>query len=188
MQITTREDVLACFRLLLGRELGAAENSGHLAFVGTPLESVVSAYLQSLEFRNRGLLQPGIEAEVVDLSGFSIYVAKDDALIAPGIRAGYEPEVTRVFLEHMARGSVVDIGANCGYYAFLAASRGVYAYAFEPLQRNLRLLHASVLLNRFNNVKIIGAAASDSPRTLTIGASYSNPAHSGIRGGRRTPC
>jgi FkbM family methyltransferase len=56
----------------------------------------------------------------------------------------------------------------------LAASRGVYAYAFEPLQRNLRLLHASVLLNRFKNIRIIGAAASDSPRTLTIGASYTD--------------
>jgi hypothetical protein len=99
MQITTREDVLACFRLLLGRELSAAENAGHLAFVGTPLESVVSAYLQSLEFRNRGLLQPSTEAEVVEPQRLSIYVAKDDALIAPGIRAGYEPEVTRVFLE-----------------------------------------------------------------------------------------
>jgi FkbM family methyltransferase len=173
VQTTSREDVLACFRLLLGREFTAEESAGHLGFIGAPLNSVVAAYLQSLEFRNRGLLQPGIEAEIVELNGFSIYVAKDDALIAPGIRAGYEPEVTRVFLEHMG-GCVLDIGANCGYFSLLAASRGARAYAFEPLQRNLRLLHASVALNRFEGIEIMAAAASDSPRTLVIGASYTN--------------
>src|ERR1700722_13638338 len=133
----------------------------------------MEAVQRALEFRNRGLLQPGIEAEIVELNGFSIYVAKDDALIAPGIRAGYEPEVTRVFLEHMGE-CVLDIGANCGYFSLLAASRGARAYAFEPLQRNLRLLHASVALNRFEGIEIMAAAASDSPRTLIIGASYTN--------------
>jgi len=174
VQTTTREDVAACFRLLLGRELTAAESAGHLGFVGAPLHSVVSAYLQSLEFRNRGLLQPSMEAEIVNLGDFSIYVAKDDALIAPGIRAGYEPEVTRVFLQYVARGYVLDIGANCGYFSLLAASRGAHVYAIEPLQRNLRLLHASVALNRFEGIRIIAAAASDSFRALTIGASYTN--------------
>jgi FkbM family methyltransferase len=147
---------------------------GHLGFAGAPLHSVVSAYLQSLEFRNRGLLQPRTEAEIVQLDGFSIYVAKDDALIAPAIRAGYEPDVTRTLLEHMAPGYIVDIGANCGYFSLLAASRGAPVYAFEPLQKNLRLLHASVALNRFEHLRIIAAAASDSPRTLIIGAAYTN--------------
>jgi FkbM family methyltransferase len=174
MQTTTREDVLACFRLLLGREPNAEEMAGHLGFAGAPLHSVVAAYLQSLEFRNRGLLQPGTEVEIVELEGFAIYVAKDDALIAPAIRAGYEPEVTRALLEHMAAGAVVDIGANCGYFSLLAASRGARVYAFEPLQTNLRLLHASVALNRFAHIRIIAAAASDSLRTLTIGAMHTN--------------
>jgi predicted RNA methylase len=39
-------------------------------------------------------------------------------------------EVTRALLEHMAAGAVVDIGANCGYFSLLAASRGARVYAF----------------------------------------------------------
>jgi FkbM family methyltransferase len=165
---------MACFRLLLGRTPHIEEMPGHLGFVGAPLASVVSSYLQSLEFRNRGLLKASTEADIVQLDGFSIYVAKDDNLIAPAIRAGYEPDVTRAFLSHMGQGVVVDIGANCGYFSLLAASRGANVYAFEPLQKNLRLLYASVAMNHFERMKIIAAAASNAPGTLTIGAAYTN--------------
>lgn len=180
MQTATQEDVLACFRLLLGREPNPEERAGHFGLVGCPLESVVRSYLDSLEFRNRGLLTRESDAELIELRDYSIYVATDDALIAPGIRAGYEPEVTEVFLEHMAQGAVIDIGANCGWFSLLAASRGAEVWAFEPLQRNLRLLHASLGHNRFDRVRVIAAAASDAPGTLTIGASYTN----GIVGGQ----
>jgi FkbM family methyltransferase len=135
---------------------------------------VVSSYLNSLEFQNRQLFEQDSETEVIDLDDFSLYVAKDDPLIAPAIRAGYEPEVTQTFLEHLGDGSVIDIGANCGYFSLLAASRRSHVFAFEPLQANLRLLHASVMLNQFQNIAIIAAAASDSLRTLTIGGVYTN--------------
>ena len=91
----TREDIVACFRLLLGREPHTEELAGHYLLAGSPLDAVVSSYLQSLEFQHRGLLARNSEAELVTLERFQIYVAADDQLIAPNIRAGYEPETTQ---------------------------------------------------------------------------------------------
>jgi FkbM family methyltransferase len=171
----TREDIDACFRLLLNREPHAEEKAGHYSLAGSSLDLVVSSYLQSLEFQHRGLLTPKHPAEVVTLDHFQIYVAQNDQLIAPGIRAGYEPEVTRAFMEHLKPdSSVLDIGANCGYFSLLACSLGATVYAFEPLQCNVRLLSASRIINRYQDLHILAAAASDTPATLAIGASYTN--------------
>jgi len=176
MQIATEQDIHACFRLILGREMHDEERDGHFGLVGMPLGPVVSTYLQSLEFRLRGLLQNDGTEKIV-LQNYSIYVASDDTLIAPGIRTNaYEPEVTKAFTHELTRkaGAAIDIGANCGWYSMLAASHGREVYAFEPLQRNLRLLHASRAANGFRRLHIFGAAASDSPGTLVIGASFTN--------------
>lgn len=174
MQTATYQDILNCFRLLLGRDPNAEEILPHFDLVGKPLSAVVSSYLRSTEFRRRGLLDPAVGAELVTLDKFSIFVATDDWLIAPAIRAGYEPDVSEAFLEHLGEGRVLDIGANCGYFSFLAASHGSHVYAFEPMQRNLRLLQAGALLNGFDQVRIIAAAASDSLRTLTIEGVHAN--------------
>src|SRR5215471_21586931 len=173
MYSTTEQDIVACFRLLLGRTMHEEER-GHFLFVGQPLDSVVSSYLQSLEFRHRGLLTSSSETSKVTCKGYTAYVAADDPLIGAGIAGDYEPEVTKAFLEHMGDGAVIDIGANCGYFSLLARSRGADVWAFEPLQRNLRLLHATIAENRLDRIHIIAAAASDSPGTLGIGASYTN--------------
>jgi len=170
----TRDDIFACFRLLLGREPGPDETAAHMFYLGMPLDRVVSSYLGSLEFRNRNLTAGDAGAEEVRLDGYSVYVAKDDILIAPVIRAGYEPEVTQVFLDHLGTGLVIDVGANCGHFTMLAASRGAAVYAFEPLLRNVRLLHAGAVRNGFQSVRIIAAAASDLAGTLVIGASHTD--------------
>jgi FkbM family methyltransferase len=168
----TKEDILACFRLLLGRGPEENELPDHFSRVGAPLETVVAIFVGSPEFHQRWL-DDG--AEIASLEGFQIYVARNDRFITPGIRAGcYEPGVTRAFLEHLDDGVVLDIGANCGYFSLLAASRGRTVYAFEPLQSNLRLLHAGVIQNNFSRLHIVAAAASDSRRTLAIIPSDTN--------------
>ena len=175
MTIATEEDIYACFRLLLGRQPNPEEIPGHMGLAGTSLDAAVSSYLNSLEFRNRGLFQSSDDVELVTLERFSVFVAKDDHLIAPGIRFGYEPEVTASFLAHLRPGGwVLDVGANCGYFTMLAASLGANVMAFEPLQRNLRLLHAGLRQNQFDHVRVIGAAASDHAGTLPIGAAFTN--------------
>lgn len=174
MNLTTHQDVVSCFRLLLGRTLHEEERAGHFQFIGQPLESVVSSYLQSLEFRHRGLLTPSSETIKVPCNGYTAYVAADDPLIGAGIGGDYEPAVTQAFLAHIGDGAVIDIGANCGYFSLLARSYGANVWAFEPLQRNLQLLYATIAENRLDCIHIMAAAASDSPGTLVIGASYTN--------------
>lgn len=138
--------------------------------VGQPLPVVVKSYLGSAEFRSRGLMTPTLNAKPVQLDGYVVYVDPDDPLIGGAIATGYEPEVTRLFLQHMGSGAVLDVGANCGYFSLLARSRGAEVYAIEPWQRNIQLLYASVAANHWDRVHIIAAAASDTLRTLTIGA------------------
>jgi FkbM family methyltransferase len=175
VQTATAEDIHACFRLILGRQPSPEEMSGHMGLVGSPLDGVVSSYLQSIEFQRRGLLVQSDDVDLVELERFRIFVSRDDALIAPAIKTGYEPDITEVFLKHVKPGmSIIDIGANCGYFSMLGSSLGATVLAFEPLKRNLRMLAASKVLNRYHNLRIVAAAASDKIGTLTIGSGYTN--------------
>src|SRR5260370_29579903 len=65
--IATQEDILACFRLLLGRYPSEAEWHGHSTLAGTPLHELVGAYVNSLEFRQRGLTVASSRLELVNL-------------------------------------------------------------------------------------------------------------------------
>ena len=178
--IATAEDVLACFRLLLGRYPGEAEWPGHSALAGTPLQDLVSAYLNSLEFRQRGILNAAGRLQIVELDRFRMYAPADDPLIGYPILSGadYEPEVCRLFRERLRTGAcVLDIGANIGYFSLLAASLvgpagGVFA--IEPLAANVRVLTANRILNGFDHIQITAAAASDKTGTVSIGASYTD--------------
>ena len=178
--VATTEDILACFRLLLGRYPNASEWPGHSALAGTPLAELVGSYLNSLEFRQRGLIGAGGRLELVNLDGFRMYVAVDDPLIGNPIRSTgvYEPEVSRLFLERLRPGAnVLDLGANMGYFSLLAASLvgpSGKVFAFEPLAANVKTLIANRMVNRFTNIEILAGAASDRARTVSIGASYTD--------------
>lgn len=82
----------------------------------------------------------------------------------------FEPETMRVWrlLAHDAS-FVMDIGANTGIYAMLAASlTTVPVIALEPLPRAAAELRRNVDLNRFTNVTVLEAAASFSAGTAKL--------------------
>ena len=176
MITATREDIVACFRLLLGRSPNPEEMRGHFSLAGAPLDAVVGSYLQSLEFKNRGILAPKTNASLIAFEDFAIYVDPEDRMIGANIRPGYEPELTRIFGGYVKPGSsVLDIGANCGYFSLLACSLGSNVYAFEPLAMNVRLLMASRARNGWQErLHVFAAAASSQPGTLSIGGAYSD--------------
>jgi FkbM family methyltransferase len=91
-----------------------------------------------------------------------------DAAVTPGLRSGtYEPHLTAVFERHIRRGmTVVDVGANLGYFTLLAA-RLVGAegrvVALEPNSENCRLLLSSLRLSGRTNVELLPVAADEAP-------------------------
>jgi len=77
----------------------------------------------------------------------------------------YEPTTIEVFKKYVKGGStVIDIGANIGYFTLLAAQCvGVKGkvIAIEPELMNVQDLKDNVLLNGFHNVEIENAAVSN---------------------------
>jgi FkbM family methyltransferase len=87
-----------------------------------------------------------------------------DAAVTPGLRSGeYEPHLTAVFERYCAAGmTVVDVGANLGYYSLLAAhlvGPGGRVVALEPNSENCRLLLSSLRLAGATNVALLPVAA-----------------------------
>src|SRR4051794_18040117 len=123
----THEDIFYCFRLLLGRVPHAEEWPGHSSRAGQDLENVVSSYLTSREFADRGLLDKTYQdhLELVHLPGFSLFASKEDLAVGCHVVSGgsYEPAVSAVLERYVRPGmAVVDIGANVGYLTMLLAS------------------------------------------------------------------
>ena len=108
-----------------------------------------------------------------DLGGARFEADLSDALSREVCFTGmYEPPVTRVFQRHLRRGgTVVDAGANWGYFTLVAASAcgaDGRVFALEPDPRHAATLRRNVALNGFTQVDAIGAAAAAAAGTVTL--------------------
>lgn len=98
------------------------------------------------------------------LSDFLVVTNPYDKSVTPCLlRDGYwESWITSWFTYHVLPGSIfLDIGANCGYYTFLASKlvgETGSVIAFEPNPEYTQLLRAGVSLNRASNVKVMPVA------------------------------
>ncbi len=128
----------------------------------------------------------------IERDGYVLYAyASDQAIGAPLIAgSAHDPHVQQVLRERLRPGDVVlDIGANVGSLAMLAASlvgpRG-RVIAVEPIARNRQLLGRAAQANRFARFEIIAAAAMDrigavELRTHPATSNSATPAASGER-------
>jgi len=180
-KIATHEDIFYCFRLLLGRSPNPEEWPGHSSRAGEKLENVVSSYVTSREFAERGLLAKTYrdKVELIQLPRFCLFVSSDDLAVGHHVPGGaYEPEIAAVFSRYVKPGmSVVDIGANIGYLTMLLASLvgpSGLVVAVEPNPENIRLLEASRRENGFDQILVIQAAAGRRVAILALNVSYSN--------------
>jgi FkbM family methyltransferase len=84
----------------------------------------------------------------------------------------FEPYEVQLFKDSLEPGmTVLDIGANLGYYTLLAAKlvgRGGRVYAFEADPRTVKHLTANVRINDLSNVVVIPKIASDSKQTREL--------------------
>ena len=174
-------DIFQCFRLLLGRNPHREEWAGHAARAGEQLETIVAAYLSSLEFERRGLLSQrnSIGLSIVSVQGFQIYVSRSDSDVGYHVAMdNYEPDVTAVFGQVLRQGmGVIDIGANIGYFSMLSARlvgpKG-HVLAVEPNPRNARMLEASRRLNDYSHVSVAQIAAGRATGLLALHVGQSN--------------
>lgn len=106
-----------------------------------------------------------------------------------GLR-GYEPDTVATFLavlEHLGRGTVLDIGANVGPYAPLAAAlTDWHVVAFEPTP-SLARLHRDVAQRNRLHVEVEELALTDEAGKATLHlSSTSDTSNSLVRGFRPT--
>jgi len=101
------------------------------------------------------------------VGGHRMRVDPDDTVVAVRLRetGWFEPFETRLVERLVSAGdTVVDIGANIGYYtlqfARLVGPAG-RVYAFEPDPRNFELLQENVWQNGYRNVTLVRAAVAD---------------------------
>jgi FkbM family methyltransferase len=116
------------------------------------------------------------------VGGVELLCDAADAAVTPGLLSGrYEAHLTAVFERYCAPGmTVVDVGANLGYYSLLASKLvgpSGRVIALEPNSENCRLLLSSLRLNGITNVQLLPVAAD----TATGWAYYST--HVGSNGG-----
>lgn len=98
-----------------------------------------------------------------------------------GAQAAGDKRLLETELSRLAPGDVfVDVGANIGYYALLAARRvgaGGLVLAFEPSQREFARLLENIAVNSAVNVVPVSVALAGSPGILTL---HIAPTHTGL--------
>ena len=104
------------------------------------------------------------------LRGGNDQAARD---VARGGLNGYEAPLPALLIEAVRRflGAFVDVGANTGLYAVLAAHArpGMDVHAFEPFPPVLEVLRSNVALNRpFAHVTVHPLAISDTAGPCTL--------------------
>ncbi len=109
------------------------------------------------------------------LHGFLMYLEATDMSVTPclAMRGYWEKCLTAAFLSRLKCGmTVVDVGANCGYYTLLAASMAGPAgrvYSFEPNPRTFELLMKNIHVNWYGaQVQAYQLAVSDSKKQAEL--------------------
>ena len=114
---------------------------------------------------------------------------KDRTIALNIIRDGFwEAWVTTWMFKNIQPGSsVLDIGANIGYYTLLLAENGCHVTAIEPQEENCNMLSASIVLNDFKTVTIVRTALGNTRGIVPFNvSSVNNGCSSIVREGQHT--
>ncbi len=101
-----------------------------------------------------------------------LYLNQNDPVVSGALLLGaYEAYFAEVFRAELRQGmTVLDIGANLGYYSLIASKTASRVVAFEPEDENRALLGRTQSVNNRTNIIVIDKGVSDSEGagTLTI--------------------
>jgi FkbM family methyltransferase len=179
------------FEALYGRapKEGETEVLNHVA-IGSGNKPIASLYRAIIAaFDRQTLATPftirfgGDDVIYCTLNGFELATDEVDISVGAPMRVyqQYEPHMTSFFKSYIKPGmTVVDVGANIGYYSLLASQLVGAAgkvFSFEPNSENCRLILLSLRKNQCSNVHLHPIGVSDS-----LGVAYFSP-HIGSNGG-----
>ncbi|MEE9606625.1 MAG: FkbM family methyltransferase [Myxococcota bacterium] len=118
--------------------------------------------------------------QVEGVGEFPLFLNPDDPVITTLIlaRRGWEANETYWFSRSVGPGdTVVDVGANIGYYTVLGAllvGDSGHVYAFEPDPESFAFLERNVRLNGLHNVTLEQKALSNRPGQIRLFLSERN--------------
>lgn len=98
------------------------------------------------------------------LGKIPMYVCKQDKSVAPHLTNDgfWESWITTWILNFVRPGTVFwDVGANTGYYSFIAHVQGAQVCAYEPNPECYNLINKTIEYNRFNGIRVVKKALSD---------------------------
>ncbi len=168
-------DAFFMYRLLLGRTPSQEE----INYLSWKVETctrreLLRELLASREYGRGVPLLPAGQFWMADLEKFRLWFDTTDVEMGAKMAMGtYEPEVARTISEHVKEGmTAVDVGAQCGYYSLLLASkvgsRG-QVLAIEARPTSVGLIKKNVEENQLGTtVQVLHMAASDRPGVLDM--------------------
>ena len=129
-------------------------------------------------------LRSYLKQDYAYVDGQKMYLDENDSLRL-SINGIYEPKETEVVKKEIKKGyTVLDIGANIGYYTLIFAKLvGLEGkvYAFEPDPKNFEILKKNVQINNYKNVVLIQKAVSDRNGEINLVLEENNTAGHNIR-------
>lgn len=133
--------------------------------------------IPGLRLVRQTLIEKTRRPQVRVLHGATLFLDPQDSLGLSWHKA-FEPMETKFFSTHIQPGqTVVDIGANIGYFTTLFSKKvgpKGSVIAFEPDRDNFALLKKNVELNNCSNVELVNSAVSDKDGSLRLFVSSEN--------------
>jgi len=161
------------YRLLLGRAADPAglEHYARLAREGLTLDELRQSLLQSEEYRSVAIAGDQV---MVDMGHAKVVVDAGEPEFGRHIsqNASWEPHIMALIRANLKPGDTyVDIGANVGVMAFVAAAKigsSGRVIAFEPHPDNIRHFLAGVSANGYRNITLHGFGLSDATSVFSL--------------------
>ncbi len=112
-----------------------------------------------------------LKSNYAEVNGHKMFLDVNDCM-SLSLNAVFEEHETDVITRMVKKGNtVIDIGANIGYYTLIFArlvGESGKVYAFEPDPSNFSLLKKNVEINGYRNVVLIQKAISDKSGKLKL--------------------